>query len=65
MITASWISDGRYIIGDREYGYKLCVVDFSYEFAHSLTEHQLQILVNEFKNILVQHLNLENDNDQS
>jgi len=58
-IQVRYIDTGKYIIGNEEYGYTLCVVNFNLAIVERFTEEQLQIILNDFKESLIERLNLE------
>ena len=52
MITVQYIDDGRYIIGDEDYGYRLCCIDFFDEVTEVLCSEIQETLLEEFKRLL-------------
>lgn len=58
-IQIEQIDKGQYIIGDREYGYTICRVDFALETIEQLSEDNLIRLANDIKDVIVTRLNLD------
>lgn len=52
MITAQWTSEGSYIIGNSEYGYNLCHVDFTSNIISKLTESEKDDLASEIAKLV-------------
>jgi len=50
---------GRYWLGNREYGYHVCSVDFSLDACEELTEEQRFGLCEQFAKILAEELERE------
>ena len=52
MITVQYIDDGHYIIGDAEYGNRLCRIDFFDSVTEVLCSEIQETLLEEFKRLL-------------
>lgn len=57
MYSERWISDGSYIIGDEEYGYDLCRVNFYKNLQEELSPEQQDILARDIAGVVISAIN--------
>ena len=50
--VARWIDDGTYIIGNDEYGYDLCRIEFFAELRNRLSPKQRGAIINHIEDII-------------
>lgn len=52
MVTARWVSNGSYIIGDANYGYNLCRVNFTGNVLNELAGNEVNNLTSEIAKLV-------------
>ena len=50
-----WEANGKYVLGDYDYGYKVCSIDFNSD--SPLTDEQKSKIVAELKDLITKELN--------
>lgn len=53
------IDKGRYLISERKFGQRICIISFAYEAREQLGELILKQLAGHIKDTIVERLNLE------